>query len=228
MVDTTLLVDFFTNKPIGNLKFDNIAVVGSSGNLLKTRLGEKIDSHEAVIRMNTAPVGRYKANVGSKTTIRIVAHNALKKELFPLLKECKYLIIWGAPQHYQRIRTAVTNIRKRYPKLPIYKFTQEAMQINDQEFELRTGRNRLLSGSWLSTGWFALFLAINVADKVTVCGYGCAKKSSPNTLYHYWKNLHGREVRYIQGQQKARKGHRFLTEMEIFVQWCYEYPITFI
>ena len=37
-------------------QFQNCAVVGNSGDLLKTEFGKEIDSHDAVIRDNEAPV----------------------------------------------------------------------------------------------------------------------------------------------------------------------------
>ncbi|KAA0710014.1 CMP-N-acetylneuraminate-beta-galactosamide-alpha-2,3-sialyltransferase 2 [Triplophysa tibetana] len=48
------------------------AVVGNSGNLLKSHYGELIDSHDFVIRINKGPTKGYERDVGSKTTHRII------------------------------------------------------------------------------------------------------------------------------------------------------------
>ena len=50
----------------------NIAIVGSSGNLLSSGFGKKIDAFDEVIRFNRAPIDGYQNDVGSKTTLRVV------------------------------------------------------------------------------------------------------------------------------------------------------------
>lgn len=42
--------------PFHPRQFRTCAVVGNSGDLLKTEFGEEIDAHDAVIRDNEAPV----------------------------------------------------------------------------------------------------------------------------------------------------------------------------
>lgn len=52
--------------------FGSCAVVGSSGTLLHHQLGREIDGHDAVIRVNGAPLGpRHAAIVGTRTTWRL-------------------------------------------------------------------------------------------------------------------------------------------------------------
>ena len=45
-----------SKPPFHPKQFKTCAVVGNSGDLLKTEFGEEIDSHDAVIRDNEAPV----------------------------------------------------------------------------------------------------------------------------------------------------------------------------
>ena len=49
-----------------------VAIIGSSGKLEDSGLGEEIDSYDDVIRFNRAPTELYEEDVGSKTTIRVV------------------------------------------------------------------------------------------------------------------------------------------------------------
>lgn len=48
------------------------AVVGNSRSMLGSDLGEKIDSHNCVLRFNTAPTEGYEKDVGSRTTARVI------------------------------------------------------------------------------------------------------------------------------------------------------------
>jgi alpha-N-acetyl-neuraminate alpha-2,8-sialyltransferase (sialyltransferase 8B)/alpha-N-acetyl-neuraminate alpha-2,8-sialyltransferase (sialyltransferase 8D) len=52
--------------------FASCALVGSSPELLRGRMGEEIDAHELVMRFNNAPVGGFEELVGSRTTVRVV------------------------------------------------------------------------------------------------------------------------------------------------------------
>lgn len=49
--------------PFRPRQFKKCAVVGNSGDLLKTEFGEEIDSHDAVIRDNEAPVNQVTSNL---------------------------------------------------------------------------------------------------------------------------------------------------------------------
>tara|TARA_R110002074_G_scaffold390619_1_gene574645 strand:- start:3265 stop:3891 length:627 start_codon:yes stop_codon:yes gene_type:complete len=50
---------------------ENVAIIGSAGNLRDSSNGELIDQFEDVIRFNRAPVKGYESDVGSKTTLRV-------------------------------------------------------------------------------------------------------------------------------------------------------------
>ncbi|KAK6309629.1 hypothetical protein J4Q44_G00195100 [Coregonus suidteri] len=56
----------------GQRGFRSCAVVSSAGAILHSGLGKEIDSHDAVMRFNTAPTEGYERDVGKKTTIRVI------------------------------------------------------------------------------------------------------------------------------------------------------------
>lgn len=55
------------------------ALVGKSGSLLLHEQGAEIDGHDAVFRMDEAPVHQFEAHVGTKTTVRIVKGDKLRE-----------------------------------------------------------------------------------------------------------------------------------------------------
>lgn len=60
-------------------------IVSSAGSMSGSGLGEFIDSHEIVMRFNHAPTFGYEADVGNKTTIRIVNSQVVSKAEFNFL-----------------------------------------------------------------------------------------------------------------------------------------------
>jgi len=64
--------------------FSTCALVGSSGSLLHERFGAEVDRHDAVIRINNAPVHHFEPVVGSKTTIRVLN----SQSIVAVLKKC--------------------------------------------------------------------------------------------------------------------------------------------
>ncbi|XP_048536124.1 sialyltransferase-like protein 4 isoform X2 [Triticum urartu] len=59
-------------------QFGSCAVVGNSGDLLKTKFGDEIDSYDVVIRENGAPVQNYTEYVGEKSTFRLLNRGSAK------------------------------------------------------------------------------------------------------------------------------------------------------
>ncbi|XP_062224299.1 sialyltransferase-like protein 4 [Phragmites australis] len=59
-------------------QFSRCAVVGNSGDLLKTKFGDEIDSYDVVIRENGAPIQNYTEYVGTKSTFRLLNRGSAK------------------------------------------------------------------------------------------------------------------------------------------------------
>ncbi|KAK0591227.1 hypothetical protein LWI29_037272 [Acer saccharum] len=59
-------------------QFGRCAVIGNSGDLLKTRFGKEIDSYDVVIRENGAPIQNYTQYVGKKSTFRLLNRGSAK------------------------------------------------------------------------------------------------------------------------------------------------------
>ncbi|XP_010550752.1 PREDICTED: sialyltransferase-like protein 2 [Tarenaya hassleriana] len=59
-------------------QFDRCAVIGNSGDLLKTKFGAEIDTYDAVLRENGAPIQNYTEHVGKKGTFRLLNRGSAK------------------------------------------------------------------------------------------------------------------------------------------------------
>ncbi|KAK7358161.1 hypothetical protein VNO77_00084 [Canavalia gladiata] len=59
-------------------QFGRCAVIGNSGDLLKTKFGKEIDGYDVVIRENGAPTQSYTDYVGRKSTFRLLNRGSAK------------------------------------------------------------------------------------------------------------------------------------------------------
>jgi len=56
------------------------ALVGSSSTLVNSKYGSKIDSFQSVVRFNRAVTKKFEANVGSRTTLRVVNNHVFDNQ----------------------------------------------------------------------------------------------------------------------------------------------------
>ncbi|XP_072015935.1 alpha-N-acetyl-neuraminyl-2,3-beta-galactosyl-1,3-N-acetyl-galactosaminide alpha-2,6-sialyltransferase-like isoform X2 [Amphiura filiformis] len=215
------------------------AIVSSSGQMLNTKAGPEIDKHECVIRMNDAPVKKFEGDVGKRTTIRVVGHSAsgpLKTKQRSLLLgtgQPKHVIMWG-PERSLRTDgrgyglNTMKLMAKLYKDTKFYIHTQVQMDFADKSFEMETGKNRLTSGSWLTTGWFTIQLARNICDDIHMYGMisdDYCKKHKTTTPYHYYEPRGVKECQYYNGMEKQKKNaHRFITEKGVYAKWAKRSP----
>lgn len=135
--------------PFHPRQFERCAVVGNSGDLLLTEFGEEIDSHDAVMRDNEAPVNeKYAKYVGMKRTFRLgvrgTARNMIK-------------ILEGAPEEVFIIKSMTHRDFNEMIKSianPVYLF---------QGIVLRRGAK--------GTGMKSIELALSICDIVDIYGF---------------------------------------------------------
>ncbi|KAL4362592.1 hypothetical protein GQ457_04G011560 [Hibiscus cannabinus] len=135
--------------PFHPRQFRTCAVVGNSGDLLKTTFGEEIDSHDAVIRDNEAPVNeKYAKYVGLKRDFRLVVRGAARNMVKILKGSDDEVLIIKSVTHRD-----FNDMIKTIPN-PVYLF---------QGIVLRRGAK--------GTGMKSIELALSMCDIVDIYGF---------------------------------------------------------
>ncbi|XP_010550437.1 PREDICTED: sialyltransferase-like protein 1 [Tarenaya hassleriana] len=137
------------NPPFHPRQFRKCAVVGNSGDLLKTEFGEEIDSHDAVFRDNEAPVNeKYAKYVGLKRDFRLVVRGAARNMIKILNGSDDEVLIIKSVTHrdFNAMIKSIPN--------PVYLF---------QGIVLRRGAK--------GTGMKSIELALSMCDIVDIYGF---------------------------------------------------------
>ncbi|XP_072388882.1 beta-galactoside alpha-2,6-sialyltransferase 1 [Diabrotica undecimpunctata] len=98
------LKDFIPKRALfENKRFNSCAIVASAGSLKDSNLGSLIDAHDLVLRFNNAPTKGFEADVGNKTTIRLLNSQVVSKPQFNFLNANLYknvtIVAWD-PSNY--------------------------------------------------------------------------------------------------------------------------------
>uniref|UniRef100_A0A5F8GNY7 alpha-N-acetylneuraminyl-2,3-beta-galactosyl-1,3-N-acetylgalactosaminide6-alpha-sialyltransferase n=2 Tax=Monodelphis domestica TaxID=13616 RepID=A0A5F8GNY7_MONDO len=229
-------------KPLVHRLCRRCALVSSSGQMLGSRWGPEIDGTECVLRMNQAPTAGYEADVGHRSTLRMVSHTSVplllrnQSYFFQQARDTVY-VVWGPGKRMNRDQGGSTyrtllKVKEMYPGVQLYTLTDRMMAYCDEVFQNETGKNRMKSGSFLSTGWFTMILAMELCDHIVVYGMVsdsyCRKKSPPSVPYHYFEKGKLDECHTYLVHEKAPRGaHRFITEKAIFSRWAKKKSIVF-
>ncbi|XP_006029782.1 alpha-N-acetylgalactosaminide alpha-2,6-sialyltransferase 6 [Alligator sinensis] len=229
----------YGNKTL-NSHCHQCVIITSSSHLLGSKLGSEINQVECIIRMNDAPTTGYEADVGNKTSFRVVAHSSIyqvlkKPQEFVNKTPETIFIFWGPPSKMQRsLLRIIQRVSMSFPNMSAYVVSPGRMKQFDDLFRGETGKDREKSRSWLSTGWFTMVIAVELCDKVHVYGMVppnyCSKRSQPHKMpYHYYEPKGPDECTIYIHNERSRKGnhHRFITEKRVFASWASLYNITF-
>lgn len=128
------------------------ALVTSSGHLLGSKLGDKIDQTECVIRMNDAPTRGYGQDVGNKTSLRVIAHSSIQRILrnrndLLNMSQGTVFVFWGPSSYMRRdgkglVYNNLQLINKILPRLKVHIITRHKMLQFDELFKKETGKDR--------------------------------------------------------------------------------------
>ncbi|XP_006824882.1 alpha-N-acetyl-neuraminyl-2,3-beta-galactosyl-1,3-N-acetyl-galactosaminide alpha-2,6-sialyltransferase-like [Saccoglossus kowalevskii] len=248
------VIDMFSKDPIGYVRMRNesevldlhcdvCALVSSSGQILGSGAGAEIDNNTCVIRMNTSPTRGYEQDVGTKTTLRLASFDMVLYRMFErqgLMQDggmSETLVLWISNHKTVRslVRGETMRLRRQYPTLDPYITTVKQIDYSDLVWKLETGKERKSSGTWLSTGWYTMLLALKICDRLNMYGFiesdHCYKiqpSSSKDTLQHYYEVNGPKECDFSRSQEHGQRyTHRFFTEKYVFKKWARVYNTTF-
>ncbi|XP_028328547.1 alpha-N-acetylgalactosaminide alpha-2,6-sialyltransferase 5 [Gouania willdenowi] len=231
------------HKPL-RMHCQTCALVTSSGHLIGGGRGDEIDRAECVIRMNDAPTARgFAPDVGRRTSLRVIAHSSVQRvlrnrhELLNASQDTVY-IFWG-PSNFMRrdgrglVYNSLRLMNQVLPRLKVYIISWQKMVQLDELFKKETGKDRRISNSWLSTGWFTMTIALEVCDRINVYGMVapdfCREPQKHSVLYHYYEPHGADECAMYISHERGRRGshHRFITEKRVFANWARTFDIHF-
>ncbi|KAI3455111.1 hypothetical protein Pfo_011774 [Paulownia fortunei] len=133
-------------------QFSRCAVIGNSGDLLKSKFGKEIDSYEAIVRENGAPIENFTEYVGTKSTFRLLNRGSAKAldKVAELYDRGKEVLI---------VKTTIHDIMN--------KMIREVPILNPVYLMLGASFGSAAKG----TGLKALEFALSICDTVDMYGF---------------------------------------------------------
>ncbi|XP_071800304.1 alpha-N-acetyl-neuraminyl-2,3-beta-galactosyl-1,3-N-acetyl-galactosaminide alpha-2,6-sialyltransferase-like isoform X1 [Asterias amurensis] len=219
------------------------AIVNSAGRLIGSKAGQDIDEADCVIRMNGAPTATYEADVGTKTTYRVIGHRNFPKMMKTMKERRHYLddeatrsdlvVVWhygvnwkkNSPARWSKVFCSI------FKKATVYLASETAMKRNEEMFYGELDIQKSKVKIWMSTGWGTMLFALDVCETIDVYGMiyedFCSEHPNDTYSYHYFDKARTECSYYVSSERQTQKGHKFLTEKAIFAKWAAMYGIVF-
>ncbi|XP_033119634.1 CMP-N-acetylneuraminate-beta-1,4-galactoside alpha-2,3-sialyltransferase-like [Anneissia japonica] len=176
-------------------------VVGNGGILSKKNLGEVIDNYDVVIRMNDAPIGKFKSDVGSKTTFRFMYPEGTYKDPKLFHSNSTVVFMTFKPKDLEWLQSVLTNVKLKstkefwkkiptsLPKKPSQCRLFNPSILQELAFDiLKLPINKgIMKKNVPTTGALAIMFSARFCDEIAVAGFGYNLKD-PNAKLHYYDN----------------------------------------
>uniref|UniRef100_A0A8D0D4K7 CMP-N-acetylneuraminate-beta-galactosamide-alpha-2,3-sialyltransferase 1 n=1 Tax=Sander lucioperca TaxID=283035 RepID=A0A8D0D4K7_SANLU len=178
------------------------AVVGNSVNLRRSHYGPLIDFHDVIIRMNAGRIEGYEADVGTRTT-----HRVMYPESSVDLDNTTHLVL--APFKILKRYWLPGSRLKKQTGLKPNSDSQQVMVLNPAFMRYVHHMWLKKKGKYPSTGFLALVLALHMCDEVSVFGYGA---DSDGNWSHYWEKLRKKKLKT--GAHPGDTEYRMIQELD--------------
>lgn len=187
---------------------ENLAIIGSSANLLNEEFGAEIDSFDEVVRFNRAPTEGWEKHVGSKTTLRVTNNHVFSNVIHSVGgdEDCPEWKPKGQPQYFI----------KELKNQKILLLNQDASGWEEKEKHIDPTSTPFLANYYCaeeftgvympSVGHAFISLCIMNGIKPTLFGFGLEEKS--NKASHYWED-----------KNKISSSHGYNIEREFIKIW---------
>jgi hypothetical protein len=192
----------FEQLPLDEPKFEfkTCAVVGNSGVTLLKEYGEEIDNHDAVIRINMAPIRGFEKYVGKRTTFDVVnSHNVREilqgvRRWRPANEGETKLVLFETASHFARYHLCQPLLKKYGAENaillnPLFSNRAHSLWIKLKELLEKT-KNSQYNRKPMS-GFFAVLYALQMCDKVDLYGFDAYTSRKKSYRYHYFDNVQG-------------------------------------
>ncbi|XP_070601068.1 CMP-N-acetylneuraminate-beta-galactosamide-alpha-2,3-sialyltransferase 2-like isoform X1 [Erythrolamprus reginae] len=161
------------------------AVVGNSGRLRGSNYGKKIDSHNFVMRMNTARVTGFEEDVGTRTT-----HHFMYPESAMNLRPNVHLVLVPfKPLDFKWLASALStgDIQQTYKRVKRFIKADKSKILIIHPGFLKYIQDKWTKhhGKYPSTGLITLFFAIHTCTQVSAFGFGADRNGN---WHHYWEH----------------------------------------
>mmetsp|Transcript_11792 Transcript_11792/g.15965 ORF Transcript_11792/g.15965 Transcript_11792/m.15965 type:complete len:450 (+) Transcript_11792:122-1471(+) len=186
-----------TDYPVtGEKVFRSCALVGNSGTLLGSKHGPSIDGHDAVMRINYAPIKGFEADVGSKTTFdfsnRENARRILKNGNVGWRDSTILFFEVSSPTNRRQMFVPLV---KKFPQKRIHfihpSFINRAMGLwFDMKKELEERRHTSFHDKPMS-GFMAVLFMMQECRQLDLYGFEAYTKKRADSPYHYFDKVEG-------------------------------------
>eukprot|EP00192_Tetraselmis_astigmatica_P008120 CAMPEP_0117647828 /NCGR_PEP_ID=MMETSP0804-20121206/56_1 /TAXON_ID=1074897 /ORGANISM="Tetraselmis astigmatica, Strain CCMP880" /LENGTH=678 /DNA_ID=CAMNT_0005453343 /DNA_START=400 /DNA_END=2436 /DNA_ORIENTATION=- len=171
------------------------AVVGNGGTLLLYNLGPEIDFHDMVIRLNSGPAGGFERHVGAKTGVRLVNRAHIGYREAETERVLQHVSTAEALKQFLELQK-----KRDPPQAPVsmisMDFHEHAYQYTDKGV--------------LSNGMYAVLLASEVCETVTV--YGFLRQWRGRVHYHYYNKEEPDEMQSKRDTKEEERIVQFMND----------------